>query len=123
MGVRSLVFSSDEKHIIRGSMVSLVWVWDASTSETLKELESSGIVTSVAFLGDNRCIVSANSGDELKPVWMWDALTGKKLKMLEGHTSNVNSVALSRNRSALSNLASRLTAFTSHLQMLCFKCT
>ena len=91
--VVAVAFSSDDRRIVSGSGDKSVWVWDASTGETLKVLEGhTSNVWSVAFSSDDRQIVSG-SGD--KSVWVWDALTGETLKVLEGHTDDVTSVAFS----------------------------
>ena len=60
-----------EKHIVSGSNDKLVWVWDASTGEELKELKGhTALVRLVAFSPDGKHIVS---GSDNKLVQVWDA--------------------------------------------------
>ena len=81
--VKSVAFSPDGKQIVSGSRDQTVRVWDASTGNNLKVLEShTDSVTSVAFSPNGKQIVS---GSYDKSVRVWDASTGNELKVLKGH--------------------------------------
>ncbi|KAF5310182.1 hypothetical protein D9619_010450 [Psilocybe cf. subviscida] len=91
--VNSVVFSSNETHIVSGLNDKSVKVWDISTGVELHELNGhTGVVNSVAFSSDGSHIVS---GSDDRSVRVWDASNGTELLVLNGHTSIVKSVAFS----------------------------
>jgi WD40 repeat protein len=106
--VTGLVFSTDGKRILSGSMDGTVRLWDVDTGKQLRILRHPSGVTNVAFFPDGRHVISA-SGAQLKPgsatryisapgdwfVRVWDLETKAEVIRLAGHVRAVTDVRLS----------------------------
>lgn len=66
-------------------------VWDVSSGELLRTIESPDDITTIAITPDGNCAVSASTDGILH---VWDVNSGECLRTLEGHTKRVLSVAV-----------------------------
>ncbi|ORY44428.1 WD40 repeat-like protein [Rhizoclosmatium globosum] len=94
--VFSAKFSPDGSHLASGSFDRLIYLWDTyGECKNYNVLRGhKGAVLEVQWSADGKRVYSASS-DQM--VAAWDAETGDRLKKCKGHTSFVNSVAVSRN--------------------------
>ncbi|PPQ76460.1 hypothetical protein CVT26_012896 [Gymnopilus dilepis] len=94
-GINAVAYSVDGRHIVSGSMVGAIQLWNAETGEAEGPAFGgrANAVHSVAFSPDGSCIAS---GSEDNAVRLWDVQTGKQIgRPLSVHTSRVRSVAFS----------------------------
>ena len=91
--VTSLAYSPDGRRIVAGSYDGTVIIWDASTGQSIRTLDShaSPWVLSAAFSPDDKRIVTGAT-DGIK---VWDSKEGRLLHSLESHAHWVNHLALS----------------------------
>jgi WD40 repeat protein len=90
LGVICLVFSSDDKYALSGSVDKTARLWDIATGQQLRVFEGHGErVLSVAFAPDGKRILT---GSRDKTIRLWDVQTGKELHRFEGHTDAVTCV-------------------------------
>ncbi|KAH7303747.1 WD40-repeat-containing domain protein, partial [Stachybotrys elegans] len=77
--VRSVVFSSDAKHLASASDDHTVRLWDATTGQCLQTLKGhSDWVSSVVFSPDAKHLASASDDHTVR---LWDAATGQCLQI------------------------------------------
>lgn len=93
---KNLVFSPDG-HLLAGSDISTILVWDLSASsldgvrgQTLHVLANDMPVETLAFGPDGRFLAS---GDVYETARVWDMESGQQTLALEGHTSDLIRVA------------------------------
>jgi WD40 repeat protein len=93
VGVESLSYSPDGKHLASGSLDNAVRIWDAGTGREILTLEGrSSWVRAVAYSPDGRQLALGSTD---RSVSIWETRTGREILNLAGHTGTVRSVAYS----------------------------
>lgn len=97
----NLVFSPD------GTLLAVadrekVWLWEVKTGKTIQELTPDGGANLVVFSPNGSLLITGACGREdnregclAGEVRLWDVSTGKVVQTLQGHTSSVESIAVS----------------------------
>lgn len=88
-GVGSLAWSKDESVLASGCHSGVVKVWDLDLHR--QNLAQPGFINAIVFSQDSQRIVTAGSD---KCVHLWDIVACRELNVLEGHSTAVQSVAL-----------------------------
>jgi WD40 repeat protein len=97
LGVQSVAFSHDGRHIVSGSYDMTIRVWDAATGDAVAgPLKGhTGYVYSVAISPDGKYIASGSANTT---IWIWDAVTEDVVAgPCVGHLHSVFCVAFSPN--------------------------
>ena len=88
--------SSDGAILAAGSMLAKIDLWNLRTGELIRTLdaeERAGDVTSIAISPKDEILVTSHEGESV--VRIWNPRTGELIRTLEGHSSQINSVAIS----------------------------
>jgi WD40 repeat protein len=94
--VNQIVYSPTGSLIATGHYDGWIRFWDAGTGALLREIETGGVVDSLAFSPDGSLLASGDGYDNFD-VRIWDAGNGALLRVLEGHAHAVDSLAFSPN--------------------------
>lgn len=105
--VASVAFSPDGRFLAIGIMDNGVSLWNLTTLNPLRSLETSGHVTEVMFSPSGNLVASSSSA-----VYIWDVHTGAKLHTLE-HSHSATSLAGVGSR----KLSIDCTSITSHIEL------
>ncbi|KAJ5337057.1 G-protein beta WD- 40 repeats containing protein [Penicillium brevicompactum] len=100
--VNTVAFSLNGKYIASGSDDDTVKLWDSTTGDVYRSLESHssrktlighiGPVTAVAFSADGQQIASGSDDTTIK---LWNPRTGDLEKCLSGHSSQITAISFS----------------------------
>ena len=100
--VLTVAVSPDGAHIVSGSYDETIKVWNLASGVCVRTLGHNRPIESVALSPDSRHIVSGSMGSSplehgqcAATVKVWDLASGACLRTLAGHSSRVNSVAVS----------------------------
>lgn len=92
-GVRVVLFSADNRHLISSDEEQTMKLWDIHRGQCLKTWRGySDSIWAIAFSSDGRTL--ASSGEE-QTAKLWDVQTGQCKTLLKGHGVWVRSVAFS----------------------------
>lgn len=98
--VKDVVFSSDSKTIVSGSVDGTVKIW-STDGQLVKNLTSNRRINTVAISPDGQIIASASEED--KAIRLWNR-EGKLLKSLPGYTKGINSLNFSSDGKILASV-------------------
>lgn len=88
-----IAISADGKTLVSGGKDKAIKVWDLSTGQLRKTLQSdSGEIQAVAIAPDGKTVVSG-SGDRM--VRIWNITSNQHPQMLKGHSSDIRQVEIS----------------------------
>jgi WD40 repeat protein len=88
--------SSDGAILAAGSMFAKTSIWNLRTGElirTFKNEQRPGDVIATAISPDSEILVTSHEGESV--IRIWNLQTGELIRTLEGHSSQINSVAIS----------------------------
>ncbi|AFZ18948.1 WD40 repeat domain-containing protein [Allocoleopsis franciscana] len=88
----AIAISADGKTLVSGGQDKAIKIWDLSTGELKKTLQSdSGEIEALAIAPDGKTVVSG-SGDLM--VRIWDITSNQRPRMLKGHSYRVNQIEI-----------------------------
>jgi WD40 repeat protein len=91
-GVTSVVFSSDGRFVLSGSMDETLKLWDVDSGRLIRTFAARDSITSVAFSPDVRLALSGSMAGNLA---LWDVTSGREIWAFTGHAASVRSVSFS----------------------------
>jgi WD40 repeat protein len=92
--VSQIAFSPDGKTFAAGSYDGSIRVWDVDTATLQLEMNTGGVVASLAYNPDGNLLASGG-GYQSTVIQLWDITNGALLRTLDGHPSAVVSLAFS----------------------------
>ena len=98
LAVTSLAFTPDSKSLASASWDNTIKLWsikdEGKTSKLVHTLSGHQDGVTTISLDSDGSILASGSGD--RTIKLWDTKTGALIKNLRGHTSQINSLAFSR---------------------------
>jgi WD40 repeat protein/serine/threonine protein kinase len=91
--VNSVSISPDGQQLLSAGSDGQLVLWNASTSEVIRQIESGNAVNGVAFVPPDATQAVSASDDGM--LTLWDLETGEALRTFTGHSDAVFSVAVS----------------------------
>lgn len=102
IGITSVAYSPDGKHLISGDWSGLGIIWDAGTGDKMAILPQQSPVTAVSYSPDGKLVAT---GSHNGIITLWNALTGEKLLTWKGHIGWVNAVPFSPDGKRIATVA------------------
>lgn len=98
--VNQVIFTSDVKTLISAGADGQILLWDRQTGEQIQALPEghNSFINALTLSGNGRWLASG-AADNTVIIWQmdWKAKTGKVLHTLTGHTSPINTLAMTPN--------------------------
>jgi len=98
--VNQAIFTSDVSTVISAGADNQILLWDRETGEPLQALTNghSSFINALALSGNGQWLASGGADSQVV-VWQmdWQAMTGKPVHTLAGHTSPINTLAITPN--------------------------
>jgi len=93
-GCWQAIFTTDGRRILSTGLDRTIKLWDVKTGSAVQSFRAAHATTGAALSADGKVLVSGNHGVD-KTVLVWNVETGEQIKAFGGHTSGVQSVAMS----------------------------
>ena len=93
-GCWQAIFTTDGRRILSTGLDRMIKLWDVKTGSFVQSFRAAHATTGAALSADGKILVSGNHGVD-KTVLVWNVETGEQIKAFGGHTSGVQSVAIS----------------------------